>query len=739
VDVRFIRSAEALDPDFEASGGLYVTNYETVRDGRLDPSLFTAVSLDEAAILRSYGSKTTQTFFRAFSNVPFRLVATATPSPNRFKELIHYAGFLGVMDTGQALTRFFQRDPSKAGNLTLYPHKAHEFWLWLATWAAFVRRPSDLGHDDAGYDLPPITVNWHVVTAPGSGSIDRDGQGALFRDPVANLSDAAREKRETMGPRVAMAAGIIAADPAAHRIIWHDLEDERRALQASLPEAVAVWGSLDLEAREARVQAFAEGDCRLLATKPSLTGAGTNLQAHCHKAIFLGVGWKFHDWIQAVHRIHRFGQTHPVEIDVILADSEIGVRDELLAKWERHETMLDEMTAIVRRHGLDAASMAAELTRSLGTVRVAAAGEGWEAVHEDCVRETRAMADASVDLVVTSIPFSNHYEYTPSYHDFGHTDDDDHFFAQMDHLTPELLRVVAPGRICAVHVKDRVFYGNVTGTGMPTVNPFHARVLDHFRRHGWQYMGMATVITDVVRENNQTYRLGWTEMCKDGTKMGFGSPEYILVFRRLPSDTSRAYADLPVVREKSAYSRARWQIDAHGFWRSSGDRHLSVEDLCAMPPQVLARAFTADSLTRVYDYETHVKVGEALELRGALPATFMAIAPGSWHPEVWHDVNRMRTLNGEQAAKGREQHVCPLQFDIVDRLIERYSNPGELVYDPFGGLMTVPVRALMKGRRGKGCELHPGYWADGVKYLEATEREIAMPSLFDLIRAEEAA
>jgi DNA modification methylase len=108
------------------------------------------------------------------------------------------------------------------------------------------------------------------------------------------------------------------------------------------------------------------------------------------------------------------------------------------------------------------------------------------------------------------------------------------------------------------------------------------------------------------------------------------------------------------------------------------------------------------------------------------------LAPGSWHPDVWSDVNRMLTLNTEQSRKAQVAHVCPLQFEIVDRLIGRYSNPGDLVYDPFGGLFTVPVRALAAGRRGRAVELNPGYFLDGVKYLQAEERRHGMPTLFDL-------
>lgn len=244
---------------------------------------------------------------------------------------------------------------------------------------------------------------------------------------------------------------------------------------------------------------------------------------------------------------------------------------------------------------------------------------------------------------------------------------------------------------------------------------------------------MITVVTDVVRENNQTYRLGWTEQCKDGSKMGVGSPEYILLFHKPQTDRSKGYADTPIKKTKEDYSRARWQVDAHAFWRSSGDRLLSVEEMSKLAPGQLARVFTDWSLNGVYDYRNHVQIGEVLESRGSLPATFMAIAPGSHHPDVWHDVDRMDTMNTLQAVRGKQLHVCPLQFDIVDRLIERYSNHGEIVFDPFGGLMTVPRQAAALGRFGIGIDLNEGSWRDGVGYLKEQDIKLRSPSLFDFL------
>lgn len=734
LDLRFVRRTEDLD-----GPGLYVTNYESVRDGRLDVNAFTAVSLDEASVLRSFGSKTYQEFLAGFSGVPYRYVATATPSPNRHKELIHYAGFLGIMDTGQALTRFFQRDSTQAGNLTLYPHKEREFWLWLNTWAAFLSSPADLGHDATGYDLPPLEAHWHEISVDHAlAGEERDGQGLLYRGGSLDLQGAALEKRRTLTDRVAQLAAIV----DEHRddgqiVLWCHLNDEQHAIERALDGLgitySSIYGALDPDEAERRLTAWKAGDTHALIGKPVMLGQGMNLQ-QARRCVFVGIDHKFNDFGQALHRIQRFGQTRTCHAHIIHAESEVEIKRDLLEKWTRHEELTATMTSIVREHGLDPTAINEALQRSLGVDRVAATGDGWAYANNDCVHEVRDHIDTdTVDLIVTSIPFANHYEYTPAAEDFGHTDDNAHFWAQMDYLTPELHRVLAPGRIYACHVKDRINFGNVTGAGIPTVSPFHVEAILHAQKHGFDYLGMITVVTDVVRENNQTYRLSWSEQCKDATKMGVGSPEYVLLFHKPQTDRTRGYADTPVTKTKDAYTRARWQIDAHAFWRSSGDRLLTPDELVALPVRDRARLFTEQTLRQVYDYETHVRIGEDLDARGALPATFMSLAPGSADPYVWHDVNRMRTLNGDQKQRNLTMHVCPLQIDIVDRLINRFSNPGDLVLDPFGGLGTVPYRALHLGRRGRGVELNPGYYLDALKYLHAAEQDRSMPSLFDLL------
>lgn len=741
-DVRFVRNSHDLD-----GAGIYVTNYESVRDGKLDVDLFDAVSLDEASVLRSFGSKTYQEFLGLFDSIPYRFVATATPSPNRHKELIHYAGFLGIMDTGQALTRFFQRDSTQANNLTIYPHKEREFWLWLNTWACFVQRPSDLGHSDEGYDLPELDVVWHEVSVDiSSDAVDRDGQALMFRGGKMSMVDASREKRRTIDPRLGELMKFVnehrSANPDEQIILWCDLNDEQDAIERALAGIGATYssvhGSLSDDEAELRLDQWRARETYALIGKPVQLGQGMNLQ-QCHTAVYVGITFKFNDTIQSVHRIQRFGQTHACDVHLIYAESESEVRAVLESKWEEHDRLTDTMSDVIRELGLNPAAISAELTRTMGVERRERSGDGWTIANNDCVPETAGMDENSVDLIVTSIPFANHYEYTPSYNDFGHTDDNDHFWQQMDYLTPELLRVLRPGRIYACHVKDRINFGAVTGAGIPTVSPFHAEALVHGLKHGFDYLGMVTVTTDVVRENNQTYRLGYTEMRKDGSKMGVGSPEYILLFHKPQSDRSKGYADEPITKTIEDYSLARWQIDAAADWRSSGDRLLSTEELAHLKPEDRSRIFTQQSVREVYDFGAHVALGEHLAERRQLPSTFKSLDPGSWSPDVWSDVNRMRTLNGEQKNRNLQMHICPLQFDIVDRLIERYSNKGDLVYDPFGGIGTVPLRALKLGRRGRSAELNPDYFADGVGYLERESAKQDVPTLFDLLTEEGAA
>jgi DNA modification methylase len=745
---KFIRRIEeATDPN-----GIYMTNYETIRDGKLDPAEFTVATLDEASVLRGFGgSKTFREFMRLFTGdggpsrnhrqdgktVQFRFVATATPSPNDYIELLAYADFLGIMDVSQAKTRFFKRDSTKADKLTLHAHKEEEFWLWVSSWALFVQRPSDLGFSDEGYDMPALEVRWHEVeTDHKNAGYDKMGQGKLLKDAAIGIQDASREKRESLTKRVEKMLEIRNEFPDDHVLIWHDLEDERHAIQKAIPASKAVFGTQELELREKLIIDFSNGEYAELSTKPRIAGSGCNFQRHCHWSIFLGIGFKFNDFIQAIHRVQRFGQNKPVRVDIIFSEAERGVRQQLERKWQQHTKLTNKMSEIIKTHGLSAQAMAGKLARGMGMDRVEIQGEHYRIVNNDTVVETAALQENSIDLIVTSIPFSTQYEYSPNYADFGHSEGNEEFFDQMDFLTPNLLRALKPGRLACIHVKDRIIPGGMTGLGFQTVYPFHMHTMNHFLKHGFAYMGMKTIVTDVVRENAQTYRLGWTEQCKDGSKMGVGMPEYLLIFRKPQTDPTRGYADEPVIKSKQKYARSRWQADAQGFTRSSGNRLLQKSDLEGLSHAEIYQLFKRHSESQVYSLENHVQCAQWCDEMQMLPTGFMLLHPQSWSEEVWTDVTRMMTLNAQQYSKGQEMHLCPLQFDIVDRCILQFTNKGETVLDPFGGIMTVPYRAMKFKRKGIAFELNKTYFADGAGWCAAMEAEINIPDLFDMDQLE---
>jgi hypothetical protein len=737
---RYVRT----DAEVEASDTPFiVTNYERVRDGDIDPRRhpIVGVSLDEGSVLRSLGSKTYQTFQELFKDVPYRYVATATPAPNQYRELIYYAQFLGIMDAGQALTRWFKRDSLKAGNLTLHPHHEKTFWLWVGSWAFFLYTPSDMGYSDEGYNLPPLRIHWHRLEVDHSRAweqTDNRGQHKLLLDAAGSIQEAAREKRTTLHARIAKMQEILAQHPAEkHWLLWHHLEDERRAIEQDVPGAVSVYGSQDLEVREERILQFSRGKIRRFASKPELTGSGCNFQRHCHSNIFLGVDYRFEDFIQAIHRTQRFQQQHPVDVHIIFSESEDHVVEVLNEKWQRHNELTEVMRGIIRQYGLSHTAMQQDLTRQIGVQRHEVRAERFVAVNNDCVQEVaRHIETDSIGLVLTSVPFGNHYEYSTQYEDFGHNPDDDAFFAQMDYLIPQLYRVLQPGRIAAIHVKDRLLYGHQTASGFLELNPFSDKVIAAFRRHGFLFQSRRTLMTDVVRENNQTYRLGWSEVCNDSSKMGSGSPEYLLTFRKPPSESTNAYADIRIFKSKQEYTRGRWQIDAHALWRSNGNTLLTPDELAQLAPQDVARIFAEEQLSGPYDYERHVALCEAIDERGRLPATFMLLPPKVTHEEeelVWDDISYIHSLNAAQSQARRENHVCPLPFDVVRRAIRLYSNPGDLVLDPFAGLHTVPFVALEEGRLGYGVELNREYWEAGVRYCREKEIQVTSPTLFDLL------
>ena len=747
VTFRYVRT-EAEAEKALADTPYLITNYERVRDGDISPDWIqanvTGVCMDEAAILGNLGTKTQDLFRHIFDGIEYKWAATATPAPNDYRQLIYFADFFDELDAGQALTRWFGRNPDKAGDLQLLPHMEHEFWMWVSSWALFVEKPSDLGnYSDEGFDLPELNIVWHRLTSDHEKAfdiIDNNGQRFLLKDTTAGVTQASREKRDSMAIRIAETKRIIAAEPDKHWILWHHLEDERRELSREIDNVSAVYGSLDLEIREQIILDFSHGKLPILATKPELSGSGCNFQYYCADAIYVGLNFKFRDFIQSVHRIRRYGQTKPVTIHIIFTDAEDAVQESLLRKWRQHDELVERMRAIVKEFGLTREALVSGLRRAIGVTRTETKGGAWHVVNNDTVLECYTLSENSIDSIITSIPFGNHYEYAANRNDFGFNSSDDLFWQQMDFLIPSLYRALKPGRMACIHVKDRLLYGHQTPHGMMEVDYFSDDCNRAFRKHGFVSYGRITIPTDVVRENNSTYRLGWSENCKDSTKMGVGMPEYVLLFRKPQTDKSRSYGDEPVRKDKATYTRGRWQTDAHQLWRTNGNAIadkpplLTQDEIDGMDGSQLYRWWRERMRSGVpYDHEEHVKlcemVGDRLPSRFMLFPTMVAADNDEY---VWTDILFMRTLNMQNARRRLAKHVCPFPMDIPRRLVVRYSNPGDLILDPFNGLGTVPYVALEEGRRAMGVELNSDYYRISTQYLTELEINLSAPTLFDM-------
>ena len=733
-DIEYITDTDVID---NIKVQIYITNYERIRMGDINPELFCGVSFDEASILRNLQTDTTNYVLKHFKKLNFRFVATATPTPNDFIEILNYADYMGVISRGHALTRFFQRDSKKAGNLKLYENKKDEFWKWVSTWAAFINKPSDLGYYDTGYDLPKLNIIEHCIKYEQLETPrNKFGETMLFKDLSKSLIEVSKEKRDSLAARLNKATELTDSIEG-NVIIWHHLESERVFLESNFKNTnyVSVWGGLPNSKKEAALIGFSEGKYQYLLTKPKIAGSGCNFQDYCSDMIFAGIDYKFNDFIQAVHRCYRFGQKKEVNVHIIYTDNEQEIMKTLKDKWAKHLELNEQMIDLVKKNGLNSEIIKSQMERQLFKNGKKLKFNNCTLYNNDCVEilnDQNEIKDDSIDMILTSIPFGDHYEYSDNYNDFGHNHGNDNFFNQMDYLTPNLLRVLSPGRIAAIHVKDRIRYSYQNGTSFTTIADFSGQTVAHFIKHGFYLIGKITVTTDVVAENNQTYRLGWTEQTKDASKMGVGLPEYVLLFRKRPTSSDNAYSDNPVSKDKKDYTKALWQLDAHSYQRSSGDRFLTKDEMQKTEVKKIVAAWKKLNQSELYDFNEHVKICSELDELEKLSSTFMTLPVHSNNDAVWTDINRMNTLNANQVNSKKEKHICPLQFDIITRLINRYTMPNETVLDPFGGLFSTAYKAIEMNRKSISIELNPEYFNDGIYYIKAKEHKLSIPTLFDI-------
>jgi hypothetical protein len=323
-----------------------VTNYDRARR-HFDPSQFVGVALDEADIIANYVGKTTQALTAMFAETPYRLLATATPAPNDLISMGRYSQFLGILDSGMMLTKYFIRDSQSAATLRLrHWADAGPFWDWLASWAVCIGLPSDLGdYSDEGYVLPPLDVQQHMVNVDYS---TVQAQGVLFPGASPSATALWKTKRETTAARCELTAAIVAAKPGEPWVIWCETDDESRLLGRIIPDAVEVRGSHSAEEKDRRLRAFSDGDIRVIVTKPKIAGMGLNWQ-HCADMVYCSPTFSFKYFYQGLRRIYRFRQLRPVFCHAVIAETEESVMSALSRKQALHKMMHAKARAATRR------------------------------------------------------------------------------------------------------------------------------------------------------------------------------------------------------------------------------------------------------------------------------------------------------------------------------------------------------------------------------------------------------
>lgn len=333
-----IEAVYARTPEEIGDSKIAVTNYERLE--KFIDCAWAGVVPDESSILKSMDGRTRTVMIESFKDTPFKLPCTATPAPNDFMELGNHSEFLGVMSRSEMLATFFTHDGGDTAKWRLKGHAERVFWQWLCGWSVLVRRPSDIGFPDAGFELPPLHMHEHVVRTTSVEVAHK--RGLLFDLEAQTLSDRRDARRASTPERVRLAAEIVASKPDVPWLVWCGLNAEGDALEQAIPGAIQIAGADDVEEKIERMMQFARGELHCLVTKASIFGAGVNLQT-CANMVFVGLSDSFEEIFQAVRRCWRFGQKNPVNVHIVISEAEGAVLRNIQRKEKDFDRMAEEM------------------------------------------------------------------------------------------------------------------------------------------------------------------------------------------------------------------------------------------------------------------------------------------------------------------------------------------------------------------------------------------------------------
>lgn len=630
--------------------GINITNYDKMH--HFDPSMFSGLVLDESGILKGVDSKTRMALNDFAMSILYRLACSATPAPNDHKELANHAEFLDAMSAKQVMAMYFIQDGNSSNKWRLKNHGVEPFWEFVSTWAIAIRKPSDIGFDEEGYDLPEPVYHEHVVKSEIK-------EGLLFSMEARSMSERRQARKESVEARCQMVADIVADESDRQWLVWCDLNAESEALKKIIPESEDVKGSDDNTKKEKNLIGFKTGNPKHMISKPSICGFGLNYQ-HCSRMAFSGLSDSFEQIYQARRRIWRFGQTEQVHIHVITAESEGAVVENIKRKERQADEMYSQIIQNMSSHELYKQAKRIESDYKMTIEK----GENYTAILGDSCERIKEIESNTVGLSVFSPPFANMYSYLSSNRDIGNSTSSKELLSHLDHMTPELFRVMMPGRNVAIHITQEVLFKK--DVGHSGIYDLRSDYIAHMVKHGFIFKSERFIDKDPQLKSMRTRDVGLAmkSAATDSAKLTGTMPDILLQFQK-PGENPKPIKALinhptdPKLKNPDGWITSEdWIQWASGVW---------------------------------YGYH---RIG-----KGGIRET---------------DVLQTRSAKDDKD----EKHLCPLQLGVIERCVKLWSAPGDLVFSPFMGIGSEGHVALKHGRKFVGIELKDSYFNVAVQNLE---------------------
>jgi DNA modification methylase len=565
IEVKYVRHQSECD-----GHKIYITNYEMIK--HFEPSLFGAVVLDESSILKSLDGKTRRELIDMFQKTPYRLCCTATPSPNDQSEIGNHSEFLGIATMSEMLAMFFvhankvtetavgdgrvvksKQAGSNGQEWRLKNHAKGAFFRWMSSWSISMRKPSDLGYDDTGYNLPPLNV------IPLFVDVDYRPEGQLFFTGLRGIQDRHNVRRVTLDERIKSAISIVNAS-GEQWVIWCGLNDEGDAITNAIPGAVQIQGSDDPEYKAETIEKFQDGIIRVMVTKQKIAGFGINLQ-NAHNMLFLGLNDSWEGYYQGIRREWRFGQTQPVNVYIILSEIEREIYNNVMQKEAMATNMAEQLIGYVKIYEKEELDMNGTITNKFNYQQDDVVGNEFTALLGDSCERMKELEDNSIDLSVYSPPFADLYTYSASERDLGNSKDWDEFFSHYAFIISELLRITKQGRLTCVHTAD--IPAMAVKDGYIGMKDFPGSVIDAYESGGWIFVGRAIVGKNPQAQAIRTKAkaLLFTQLRKDSSDSRPAILDQILIFKK-PGDNA-----IPVTPvEHHEIDNETWINWAGGIW-----------------------------------------------------------------------------------------------------------------------------------------------------------------------------